>query len=749
MKKRWKAVLAVLFCCAVLMSCSPLKFPSAEEPEGTVTPSPSPTATPKPTPTEAPLGTRKLGETDRDKEETVYVKAGADGTVRDVTVETLLRCRGTDGSIHDRTRLTDIKNTEGDEEFRQERDGSLIWEDHGEEIRYEGKSRDRLPVGVKISYTLDGRPIRPENLAGKSGHLVIRFDYENRTQETRDVSIYGGEEKSIQTKVPFLAFSFAVLPKEVFSHVECKNGRLLSLGEQNAFLGFGLPGLPDALTLADNKLTEDLDIPTYAELEADVQDFEMDFTATVFSNGLLEELEQEDLNELYDLAGEFDTLYDAAAQLAEGSEKLGDGMSAYVGGVNSALQTAKDLTADLPAVAAELEALSKETGLQMSGLAESVSTLDSVRASLSAVSEELEGLGGVLGGVNLSAEAIEAAAGAVGLAKEAVNRAETQANERLSDIQSRAKAAIESAQAAAVGASGALEAAKGALAVELSGVEADFGGIDIDWNGVNGVIDGLAEQGFTEEQISAVKNAVGEALMSQIENENSRLAELGAALVSSANDRIDAARDALGSAATAVDEAAGPVGEACAALDEALGTAASEEAVSFTEAYAALDTAMDAVTALAGTDPGVLNAAIGEISGEINELKTITDTLYGVLTSHGAIQSYLEKVEKMTKGLDGKIPEDFDPGTAIQELMDAGTTLNKGLHQLEDGNAAFRDGIAELADVGGWKLRRLTRELDAMHTADLAYCNFGGIADGCSGSVRFIIETDAIEKQAN
>ena len=749
MKKGWKAVLAVLFCCAVLMSCSPLKFPSGEAPEVTATPSPSPAATPKPTPTEAPLGTRELGETDRDKEETVYVKAGADGTVRDVTVETLLRCRGTDGSIRDRTRLTDIKNTEGDEEFRQERDGSLIWEDHGEEIRYEGKSRDRLPVGVKISYTLDGRPVRPENLAGKSGHLVIRFDYENRTQETRDVSIYGGEAKSIQTKVPFLAFSFAVLPKEVFSHVECKNGRLLSLGEQNAFLGFGLPGFPDALTLADNKLTEDLDIPTYAELEADVKDFEMDFTATVFSNGLLEELEQKDLNELYDLAGEFDTLYDAAAQLAEGSEKLGDGMSAYVGGVNSALQTAKDLTADLPAVAAELEALSKETGVQMSGLAESVSTLDSVRASLSAVSEELEGLGGVLGGVNLSTEAIEAAAGAVGLAKEAVNHAETQANERLSAVQSGAQAAIESAQAAAGGASGALEAAKGALAVELSGVEADFGSSAIDWNGVKGVIDGLAEQGFTEEQINAVKNVVGEELMSQIENENSRLAELGDALVSSANDRIDAARDALDSAAAAVREAAGPMGEASAALDEALGMAASEETVSFTEAYAALETAMGAVTALAGTDPGVLNAAIGEISGEISELKTITDTLYGVLTSHGAIQSYLEKVEKMTEGLEGKIPEDFDPGTAIQELMDAGTTLNKGLHQLEDGNAAFRDGIAELADLGGWKLRRLTRELDAMHAADLAYCNFGGIADGCSGSVRFIIETDAIEKQAN
>ena len=169
MKKGWKAVLAVLFCCAVLMSCSPLKFPSGEAPEVTATPSPSPAATPKPTPTEAPLGTRELGETDRDKEETVYIKAGADGEIREVTVETVLRYRGTDGTIVDRTKLTDIKNTEGDEEFTQGRDGSLIWEDHGEDIHYEGKSKDKLPVGVKISYTLNGKSIRPEALAGKSG----------------------------------------------------------------------------------------------------------------------------------------------------------------------------------------------------------------------------------------------------------------------------------------------------------------------------------------------------------------------------------------------------------------------------------------------------------------------------------------------------------------------------------------------------------------------------------------------------
>ena len=728
MKNRQKAALCVLLCCTLLAGCGLQKTPPAPEttPEATAAPSPSPTASPRPAPTETPETAEEQKETDRDKEETVYIKAGADGEAREVTVETVLRYRGTDGTIVDRTRLTDIKNTEGDEEFTQGRNGSLIWEDHGEDIHYEGKSKDKLPVGVKISYTLDGKSIRPEALAGKSGHLVIRFDYENRTQETREVSIYGGEAKSIQTKVPFLAVSFAVLPKEVFSHVECKNGRLLSLGEQNAFLGFGLPGLPEALTLSDNKLTEELDIPTYAELEADVTDFEMDFTATVFSNGLLEDLEQKDLNDLYDLAGDVDTLYEAAAQLAEGSEKLGDGMSAYVGAVNSALQTAKGLTADLPAVAAELEALSKEAGVQIGGMAESVSTLDSVRTSLSTISEELEGLSGVLDGVSLSTEAIETAAGAIAQAKNAVSGAETTANEHLSTMQSTAQAAVQNAR-------DALDAAEGALGQGLSTVYADPERISIDLNGV------MQEQGLSPEQM----NAINGALQNQINGENGRLEESWSELVNTANESITSAQQALNDASGALDAAKEPIDAALGMLDLEGGVSLAD---AYTDAYTALDEAQAAVTALAGTDPGVLNAAIQGICSEVSEMKTITDTLYEVLTSRGAIQTYLEKVEKMTAGLDGKIPEDFDPGSALQELMDAGTALNKGLHQLEDGNAAFRDGIAELAEDGGWKLRRLTRELDAMHAADLGYCNFGGIADGRSGSVRFIIETDAIEK---
>ena len=683
MRTRKNAALCILLCCAMLTGCGLQKTLPAPETTPEATAAPSPTASPRPAPTETPeaaAAEEQQKKTDKDKEETVYIKAGADGEIREVTVETVLRYRGTDGTIVDRTKLTDIKNTEGDEEFTQGRNGSLIWEDHGEDIHYEGKSKDKLPVGVKISYTLDGKSIRPEALAGKSGHLVIRFDYENRTQETREVSIYGGEARSIQTKVPFLAVSFAMLPKEVFSHVTCKNGRLLSLGEQNAFLGFAMPGLPDALTLSDSKLTEDLDIPTWAELEADVTNFEMDFTATVFSNGLLEELKQQDLTDLYDLAGDIDTLYDAAAQLAEGSEKLGDGMSAYVNGVNSALQTAKDLTADLPAVAAELERIEKEVGGLEEMLSEEPESLEDTAKTLEALALQMQGIQEILLTVDGSRQA-----------------ASKKIGEAAAEVQN-ARSALNG-----VGAGEAYVTGTENLQAEVGGQDALYvAGLD------------------------ALQSGIGAVEDEALRNELYALCE----------NLTVGGTDGLQGNVMGIDQlgvSSGPVTgteNVISALDAAEGK---------------LTEAQEAVDGIGGVGSEVLEQAAAAMGSAAERARLAAGTIAEIRDSE-IIQGFLVKIAAMTGDLDGKIPEDFDPGAALQELMDAGTALNKGLHQLEDGNAAFRDGIAELAEDGGWKLRRLTRELDAMHAADLEYTNFGGIAEGRSGSVRFIIETDAIEK---
>lgn len=52
----------------------------------------------------------------KDKTETVYVDANADGSVKKITVKDWLRRNG-DGEIIDFSNLKDIKNTEGDEEY--------------------------------------------------------------------------------------------------------------------------------------------------------------------------------------------------------------------------------------------------------------------------------------------------------------------------------------------------------------------------------------------------------------------------------------------------------------------------------------------------------------------------------------------------------------------------------------------------------------------------------------------------------
>ena len=109
----------------------------------------------------------------KDKTETVYVDANADGSVKKITVKDWLRRNG-DGEIIDFSNLKDIKNTEGDEEYTQNADGTITWENKGEDISYEGTSNQQLPVTTKVTYYLDGKEIKPEDLAGKSGKVKAK-----------------------------------------------------------------------------------------------------------------------------------------------------------------------------------------------------------------------------------------------------------------------------------------------------------------------------------------------------------------------------------------------------------------------------------------------------------------------------------------------------------------------------------------------------------------------------------------------
>ena len=256
-----------------------------------------------------------------DKAETVYAKADADGTVTETTVEAVLKARE-GATIPDVAALREIRNKEGDEEYTTGADNTLTWQNSGSAITYEGKSDAALPVTTRVTYYLNGVETAPDDLAGQSGRVRIRFDYTNHTRET--VTVDG---QAYTVSVPFTAITAVILDGDRFSNIEADNGKVMELDGQTAVLGTAMPGLADSLCLADFEPLEDTEIPAYFEVSADVTDFALDFTATILTPSALDDLDTGDLSDLDDLSDTLDDLTDAADALTDGTGALADGLT--------------------------------------------------------------------------------------------------------------------------------------------------------------------------------------------------------------------------------------------------------------------------------------------------------------------------------------------------------------------------------------------------------------------------------------
>lgn len=316
-----------------------------------------------------------------DKAETVYVKADASGLPKEVTVEAILKNPGGSDPIPDRTTLSDIKNTEGDEAYTVQPDGSLLWENNGEDIHYKGISTKELPVSMSIRYSLNGQEIAPDDLAGQSGHLIIRFDYENLTADEADGLV-----------VPFAAVTAVFLPSDVFYNVEVENGKRISVSGQNLVIGTVYPGLADSLRLAEYEPTEDMEIPDYVEITADVVDFELDFTATVITGSLLEDLETEDLDHMEELTDDMKELEDATDELADGTEELYDGVVEFRDGIEEYVDGTNAINDGIEAIYEGLDAL-YELKLPMREGADSIQAgLEALEAAVAEMQTQLTAL---------------------------------------------------------------------------------------------------------------------------------------------------------------------------------------------------------------------------------------------------------------------------------------------------------------------------------------------------------------------
>lgn len=280
------------------------------------------------------------------KEETVYVNADATGNSDEVTVSDWLKNSGSvSGNLTDESILKEIKNVKGDETFTENGD-QLTWNTAGEDIYYQGTTDKELPVSVKLTYFLDGKEVKPDELKGKNGHLKIQVQYTNNEKKTVTVD---GKEEEVYT--PFVMMTGMILPNETFSNVTIDNGKVISDGSRNIVVGFGMPGLKDSLDLDEETTKEAEDkgvtIPENFEMEADVTDFTMSSTFTVALTDLLDDMDMDNIIDVDSLKDSLNELEDAALELVSGSGTLADGASTLADGVSSYTAGADELNAGI------------------------------------------------------------------------------------------------------------------------------------------------------------------------------------------------------------------------------------------------------------------------------------------------------------------------------------------------------------------------------------------------------------------
>ncbi|SCZ80850.1 hypothetical protein [Pseudobutyrivibrio xylanivorans] len=287
-------------------------------------------------------------ESTADKVETVYVTADANGAVNDVIVSEWLKNDEAAAALDDTTELKNIVNVKGSETYKDDGDGNIVWDAEGSDIYYQGTTDKQLPVKMKITYTLDGKKISPEKLAGKSGKVTIRFEYENNSKQTVDV-----KGKDVEVYTPFAMVSGMMLDADKFSNVEVSNGKVISDGGKTIVMGVALPGLKESLDISDDKWDKLDDaeeikgrLSNYFEITADTTDFELGMTITMASSDLLSDFGVTDLSgsdKLKDLKDDMEELNDGSNELVDGTAKLKDGTTDLTDGTKKLYDGAGDL----------------------------------------------------------------------------------------------------------------------------------------------------------------------------------------------------------------------------------------------------------------------------------------------------------------------------------------------------------------------------------------------------------------------
>ena len=253
------------------------------------------------------------------KEETVYSKLDTTGKSYQTVVSNHIKNTEYLDEIRDLSDLLEIENLNENNTYTQ--DGNVIvWNAQGRDVYYNGKSEKELPIEVKMTYTLDGKEISPEELSGKSGKLNIKIEYTNKEKHTVYVN---GEYVEMYT--PFVIFAGTYFKNDTVQNVKVTTGKAVDDGSKTIVIGMALPGLQQSLGLDST----DFSIPENIEIEMDIKDYEQSSIITFVTPKVIEKKDFNILDELDTLYSSVDTLQSSMNQIEEGAKTLSEGTALY------------------------------------------------------------------------------------------------------------------------------------------------------------------------------------------------------------------------------------------------------------------------------------------------------------------------------------------------------------------------------------------------------------------------------------
>lgn len=315
------------------------------------------------------------------KDETVYVLAGADGSVKKIIVSDWIKNQLGSATVTDKSDLNNIENVKGDESYSVNGDNMKVWDAQGNDIYYQGYIQKELPVGMSVSYTLDGKTISADELAGKSGKVTIRFDYDNRQYET--VQINGTNQRIY---VPFAMLTGMILDNDCFSNVQVSNGKLVNDGDRTVVAGLAFPGLQENLALSRDQLS----IPDYVEVTADVKNFSLGMTVTLACNDVFSQIDDVNFTTADGATASIGKLTDAMTQLLDGSSALYDGLSTLLDKSKELATGVEELAAGAKAIRDGAGSVDEGTAALKAGLAELSTGLNTLSSNSEALNEGAE-----------------------------------------------------------------------------------------------------------------------------------------------------------------------------------------------------------------------------------------------------------------------------------------------------------------------------------------------------------------------